>query len=104
MQQPEERANLISKFKYVWRAVGTEICKLHKLKYIKYEYFNYEEGKKIARPLHFIFVLDHSNSMRGFRWEALVDAFRAFIKQRSQILFARQGKDYLSIIGFTDVS
>lgn len=78
----EDRANLISKFKYVWRAVGTDICKQFNLKYVKYEYFNYEEGKKIAKPLHFIFVLDHSHSMRGRRWEALADAFRAFLKQR----------------------
>lgn len=94
--------NLQSKFNYIWKVAGPEICRQHKMKYVKLKHFNYDDAKMKTRPIHFIFLLDESESMVRLRWKNLIEALSVFIQKRISFMKDKNAreKDLVSIIGF----
>ena len=64
---------------FIWSKIGKELCDHFGMTYTS---LAIDPPVKIADPIHFVLVLDHSISMEGVKWKALIHSVTNFLQVR----------------------
>jgi uncharacterized protein YegL len=74
---PDELFKLRGKFLNVWGRIGELLCEKYDM-----EFVTENTAQAVAKPFHYILLLDASGSMDGEPWKNLLAGVREFIKIR----------------------
>jgi len=74
---PDELFKLRGKFLNVWSRIGEKLCQKYDMKFV-----TENTPQAVAKPFHYILLLDASGSMKGKPWKDLLDGVKEFIKIR----------------------
>jgi uncharacterized protein YegL len=90
---PDELFKLRGKFLNVWSRIGEHLCEKYDMQFV-----TENTAQAVAKPFHYILLLDASGSMDGEPWKNLLDGVEEFIKIRID----SGSSDRLTIIVFND--
>jgi uncharacterized protein YegL len=74
---PDELFKLRGKFLNVWSRIGEKLCEKYDM-----EFVTENTAQAVAKPFHYILLLDASGSMMGQPWKDLLEGVKEFIKIR----------------------
>jgi uncharacterized protein YegL len=90
----DELSKLHGKYLTIWIKIGPILCEQYGMTYVTHN----SSLKVTHQSFHYILLLDGSGSMKGQRWNHLIEAVKEFLKRRTELAT----NDRITIIVFTE--